>query len=101
MSDLADRAMTDHDIKELVERLLGSVDAIKFSEHVPILFADEMAEAAQALTTLQAENALIRQRIPMDYLERHEGDLPAAMKDYAEDRWKLMERYKALKDRAG
>ena len=53
--------MTDHDIEELVGRLLGSVDAIKFSEHVPILFADEMAEAAQALTTLQAERARLRE----------------------------------------
>lgn len=40
----------------------------------------------------------IRNHIPMDYLERHPGDLGAAMRDYAEDRWKLIDRLKKAQD---
>lgn len=43
--------------------------------------------------------ASIRRHIPMDYLERHGADTVAAMRDYAEDRWKLIERLKTLQAR--
>ena len=60
-----------------------------------------LANPANVLTLLashaaQAEEIRrVRDNIPMDYLERHPGDLVAAMRDFAKDRWTLIDRITA------
>lgn len=49
--------------------------------------------------TLEPVEASIRCHIPMDYLERHGADTIAAMRDYAEDRWTLIERLRTARER--
>lgn len=41
----------------------------------------------------------VRNNIPMDYLERHPGDLVASMRDFAKDRWTLIDRITAANSR--
>ena len=57
----------------------------------------EQIEAAGQAAAEQMQG--IQANIPMDYLERHPGDLVAAMREYAEDRWKLIDRLKAAAER--
>lgn len=60
--------------------------------------ADKALAEAVGRAPTEALNAIIkgiRENIPMDYLERHPGDLVAAMRDYAKDRWALIDRIAA------
>lgn len=59
---------------------------------------------------LREERRLVVSRIPMDYLRKHDApgatgptdalDLPAAMKDYAEARWRILDQVVAADERA-
>lgn len=90
----------DHSIlfSELQD-LRGRHDALK-AEGVRLSgeLADALSRAEKGEETLR----LVRDRIPMDYLRRHDVpgatrptpacNVAAAMKDYAEDRWKILDR---------
>lgn len=85
-------------IEELVKRLRG---------YAFNLFGKDrgdncLDEAADKLEELAAERQGVINNIPMDYLQRHDASgatgptsnlsLVAAMRDYAEARWKLIDR---------
>lgn len=113
------------DVPGLVERINNQRITISAHHHLvgatvrafAEALVDTMAEAADALEALQAEVAAktaemkaVMGHIPMDYLRRHDTPgatgptaalkLSSAMRDYAEDRWKLIDRVKASEARA-
>lgn len=67
---------------------------------------ETITEQAAAIAKLTAERDAVLSNIPMDYLQRHDlvgatGPTPtlnlgAAMREYAEDRWKAIERITSL-----
>lgn len=62
---------------------------------------------ASEIEGLKEERRKVIERIPIDYLKRHDApgataptaalDLPGAMKSYADDRWTLIERFSEAK----
>jgi hypothetical protein len=126
MSDLADRAMTDHDIEELVEVTQADriVAAETSGEFYTLGFHDDVLSGlrddhpyvqtiarhrAQALTALQAENEHLRggQSVYHAILRygvesyRKTGTYPPEVLAAAELLERLFPECQALKDRAG
>ena len=70
-----------------------------------VLINPDGPEAATRIRELEAERDAVLRNIPMDYLQRHDAagatgptsalNLAAAMKAYAEDRWKIIDRLSA------
>jgi hypothetical protein len=107
------------DVAGVVERLRAWPEETSRAKYGAATIKSLMTEAAEALTALAAECAALREErdglkselkavvghIPMDYLQRHDVpgatgptaalNLSAAMRDYSEDRWKLIDRLKA------
>lgn len=73
----------------------GSAHAGRDKANAAFIAAANPATVLSLLAALEEAEAVlkvVRETIPMDYLERHPGDIPSAMRDYAKDRWTLIDR---------
>lgn len=72
-------------------------------DNIAFMLAANPATVLSLLASLEEAEAvlkIVRETIPMDYLERHPGDIPSAMRDYAKDRWTLIDRITETRARA-